>query len=120
MRTSKPSHPRTPTPTQRKALERRLGLSQRTHGAVEATVADFTNQIRDPDPIQFARNTVEAIEQLCSLDPQTYGPSGLGHVPDPWVLVIVHSIDGPSLRRPQVCGWGVYCCDFLLLPVASY
>ena len=96
-----PPHPYTPFSTQRKTLERRLGLSQRIHGAVDATVADFANQIRDPDPIQFARNIVEAVEQLCVLDSKTYGPSGPGHVPDPWAIVVVHSIDGPSLRKPQ-------------------
>ena len=25
-----------------------------------------------------------------------------------------------STRFPKVSGWGVYCCDFLLLPVTSY
>ena len=27
---------------------------------------------------------------------------------------------GPALPPPKVSGWGVYCCDFLLLPITSY
>ena len=34
------------------------------------------------------------------------------------VGIVVEQAQNPT--EAEVSGWGVYCCDFLLLPVASY
>jgi hypothetical protein len=36
-----------------------------------------------------------------------------------WGLVTYREVD-LLIDEAKVSGWGVYCCDFLLLPITSY